>query len=216
MFNVEPLKESFIGFTIDGVHSSSLGIIRTIDSMMPLATTGFQDVINPKIGADGEIWYNTTYTKKDIPNISIDIHPTIKAESTSTATATVENNISIEIRDLIHDLQGEFNCIKDEIDDGSDEFKRECDKVSKAFAELDNCETKADLKKSGALGKIENFLKKANNKTTKIGKLIDESGCLFDNLKNLCSRLLGIAKWAGIALSPFIQTFAEQIIDKIV
>lgn len=67
MFNVEPLKESFVGFTIDGVHSSSLGIIRTIDSMMPLSTTGFQDVINPKIGADGEIWYNTTYTKKDIP-----------------------------------------------------------------------------------------------------------------------------------------------------
>jgi hypothetical protein len=59
-------------------------------------------------------------------------------------------------------------------------------------------------------------LKKANDKTTKIGKLVDESGCLFDNLKTLGSRLLGIAKWAGIVLSPFMQTFAEQIIDKIV
>ena len=60
-------KESFIGFTIDGVHSSELGLIRTINGKMPLTQSGFNDVISPRVGADGEFWYGTTFTKKDIP-----------------------------------------------------------------------------------------------------------------------------------------------------
>lgn len=58
---------SFLGFTINGIHSSQLGIVRTYDKEYELKQASFSDEIQEREGRDGEDWYGTLLGDKEIP-----------------------------------------------------------------------------------------------------------------------------------------------------
>ena len=58
---------SFLGFTINGIHSSQLGIVRTYDKEYELKQASFSDETQEREGRDGEDWYGTLLGNKEIP-----------------------------------------------------------------------------------------------------------------------------------------------------
>lgn len=64
---MEGLRGSFLGFTYNGIHSSTLGITRTSsgsrynESLVPSMTDRAAD----KLGVDGQFFYGTTYNKRE-------------------------------------------------------------------------------------------------------------------------------------------------------
>jgi predicted phage tail component-like protein len=58
---------SFLGFTINGIHSSQLGIVRTYDKEYELKQASFSDETQEREGRDGEDWYGTLLGSKEIP-----------------------------------------------------------------------------------------------------------------------------------------------------
>lgn len=61
-------RGSFLGFTYNGIHSSTLGLTRVSsnkryeDNLIPT----LKDVTTSIVGADGVVYFGTTYTKRDI------------------------------------------------------------------------------------------------------------------------------------------------------
>ena len=100
-------------------------------------------------------------------------------------------------------MHGDFNDLKDEVIDKSQEFNEQCDKVSKSLEKLDASETKDDITKSGAMKKIERFLVECHDPETKTGKLlagVKHATCI---LKDLASKYNTIAKWMALPQLPF-------------
>lgn len=57
--------ESFLGFTFNNIHSSELGIVRTIESRMDLQLRPeSKDIALDLPGMDGQYWFGTNYTKR--------------------------------------------------------------------------------------------------------------------------------------------------------
>jgi L-lactate utilization protein LutB len=136
-----------------------------------------------------------------------------KAESTSTATATVENNISIEIKTLINGLQGDYNALKGALNKDLGGTDENCEIADEALNELDQCKDEDEIVKKGVLSKLEYFIEQALDKTTKIGAIIDKSRFAFAQLKKIVEKFAKIAvkvygKVAPIA--PIILNFIEQ------
>lgn len=129
--------------------------------------------------------------------------PVITNTSSSTASATTTNTITVEIKNLINGLHGDFNDLKDEVQDESPEFNEECDKVSKALEKLDSSESKDDIIKSGAMKKIERFLAECHNQETKIGKLLVGIKNAAGIVKDLATKYNKIARWVALPQLPF-------------
>ena len=131
----------------------------------------------------------------------IDFRPVInvkaeaKAESKSSATAIV----SQEARDTIDDIFGALDALCSEIDDP--ELKEQCENLKKSLEELDECETNKDIKRSGALSKLKNFLIECGDPESDTNKLIDGT-------KNAAKKLLSLGKtynkFAGLIGAPSI------------
>ena len=131
----------------------------------------------------------------------IDFRPVInvkaeaKAESKSSATAIV----SQEARDTIDDIFGALDALCSEIDDP--ELKKQCENLKKSLEELDECETNKDVKRSGALSKLKNFLIDCGDPESDTNKLIDGT-------KNAAKKLLSLGKtynkFAGLIGAPSI------------
>lgn len=104
---------------------------------------------------------------------------------------------------MINGLQGDFNDLKDEVGSGSEFFNEQCEKASNALEELDACKTKDDIIKSGALKKIERFLKECNDPESEIGKLLAGIKYSAGIIKDLAGKYNKIAKWVALPQLPF-------------
>lgn len=88
-----------------------------------------------------------------MPQNNLQNNPTITVSANSTAESTASTTITIEIRDLINGLQGDFNDLLSETGNQSKEFDDECNKITSALSTLDSCNTKEEITKTGALKK---------------------------------------------------------------
>ena len=64
----EDFKGDFLGFTFNGIHSSDLGIVRTVNGlseykMLPT----LKDNATDRPNNDGQYYFGSNYSKKDIP-----------------------------------------------------------------------------------------------------------------------------------------------------
>ncbi len=138
------------------------------------------------------------------PQNNVTHNPTNTSTSTSSAEATATNNITTDIRNAINGLQGDFNDLKDEANGKSQEFDKDCEKVTSALNKLDTCETKEDIIKSGAMKKIERFLLECSDPQSKTGKLLAGVKYAGGIVKDITCKYNSIAKWVGFPLVPFI------------
>ena len=125
----------------------------------------------------------------------INVKAEAKDESKSSATAIV----SQEARDTIDDIFGALDALCSEIDDPA--LKEQCENLKKSLEELDECETNKDIKRSGALSKLKNFLIECGDPESDTNKLIDGT-------KNAAKKLLSLGKpynkFAGLIGAPSI------------
>ena len=165
----------------------------------------FENVDIKKLLDGVESKMENNYGNPIITNIfSPQINSPISASATADAESHNLTTISIEIRDLINGLQGDFNDLKSEVEKQSQEFDEQCEKVSAAFEKLDVCNTKEDIAKSGAMKKIERFLVECCDPESKTGKML--SGIKYANsiVKDLAIKYNKIAKWISLPQIPFI------------
>lgn len=170
----------------------------------------FENVDIRKLLDGVESHMDNNYGQPSIVNIfnpqnTAQINPVFTNSSQSVSEATTSNTISItvEIRDLLNGLQGDFNDLKDEVCEQSQEFDEQCEKVSKALEKLDTSKTKDDITKSGAMKKIERFLIECHDPETKTGKLLAGVKHAAGIVKDLASKYNKIAKWVALPQLPF-------------
>ena len=147
------------------------------------------------------------YIKFD-PRVTIINKPvntlTNTAKSRSEASATNTVDISVEIKNNIYGLAGDFNSLKSLIGDVSDDAKEDFKMVEKAVNDLENCQTDVDIKKSGALGRLEAFLSDCRNPDTTVGKIVKGTKNAGRFLKGLAQNYNSIAKWLALPQIPFV------------
>lgn len=144
------------------------------------------------------------FAPQNNPQINQQANPAITVTSSSSTTTSIA--ISIEIRDLINGLHGDLNDLKDEVGNQSETFNEQCDKVSRALEKLDSCETKEEVTKSGAMKKIERFLKECNDPDSETGKLLAGIKYAAGIIKDLAGKYNKIAKWVALPQLPFGNT----------
>ena len=168
----------------------------------------FENVYIRKILDGVEIKMDTNYgpTIQNIymPQNNLQNNPTITVSANSMAESSASTTITIEIRDLINGLQGDFNDLIGETENKSKEFDDECAKVSSALLTLDSCNTKEEITKTGALKKIERFIIECADPESKTGKLISGVKYASGIIKELASKYNKIAKWLALPQIPFI------------
>ena len=82
-------------------------------------------------------------------------------------------------------------------------FLDEKEKVDEAVNKLDNCKTKDEIVKSGALNKVGRFLKECHNPDSDIGKVLAGVKYAATIIKNLAGKYNKIAKWVALPQLPF-------------
>ncbi len=132
-------------------------------------------------------------------------NPTITTSANSKAESSASTTITIEIRDLINDLQGDFNDLLGETANKSKEFDDECAKVSSALTTLDSCNSKEEITKTGALKKIERFLTECADPESKTYKLISGVKYATGIVKQLACKYNKLAKWLALPQIPFVD-----------
>ena len=132
-------------------------------------------------------------------------NPIITVSSNSTAEASASTTITVEIRDLINGIQGDFNDLVGEIKNKSNEFDEECQKVSSSLATLDVCNTKEEITKTGVLKKLERFLSECSDSESAAGKFISGVKYASSIVKDLASKYNKIAKWMALPQIPVID-----------
>lgn len=130
---------------------------------------------------------------------------TSTAESDSNSTASNSVAVSVEIKNSIYDLAGDINSLKSVVGDISDDAQQEFKMAEKAAKDLDNCETDVDIKRSGALGRLEAFISDCQNPSTTIGKIVKGTRNAGRFLKGLAKHYNSIAKWLAIPQIPFVD-----------
>lgn len=138
------------------------------------------------------------------PQNNVTHNPTNTSTSTSSAentvTTTVTTTITVDIRNAINGLHGDLNYLKKKTKGNSEDFED----VSSALDELDKCETKEDIIRSGELNTIRDFLTECFNPESKTGKLIAGIKQAGNTVKNIACKYNSIAKWVGFPLVPFV------------
>ena len=151
----------------------------------------------------------TNFYITNSPNISPYVqqtaNPTVNVSATSNSDAFSENNItiSVEIKNEINGLLGDWNDLKNEIGEEFNAFLDEQKKVDQAVDNLDKCQTKDDIVKSGALNKLGRFLKECHDPDTKIGKVLAGVKYAANIVKSLAGKYNKIAKWVALPQLPF-------------
>ncbi len=140
-----------------------------------------------------------------MPQNNLQNSPTITVSANSTAESTASTTITIEIRDLINGLQGDFNDLLSETRNQSKEFDDECNKITSALSTLDSCNTKEEITKTGALKKIQRFLSECADPESKTGKLMSGIKYASGIVKEIALKYNQIAQWLGLPQIPFIK-----------
>lgn len=140
-----------------------------------------------------------------MPQNNLQNSPTITVSANSVAESSASTTVTVEIKDLINGLQGDFNDLLGEMVNRPKEFEEECAKVTSALESLDSCNTKEEITKTGALKKIERFLIECADPESKTGKLISEVKYAAGIVKELASKYNKIAKWLALPQIPFVD-----------
>ncbi len=140
-----------------------------------------------------------------MPQNNLQNNPTIAVSANSTAESSASTTVTVEIKDLINGLQGDFNDLLSEIENKPKEFDNECAKVTSALATLDSCNTKEEITKTGALKKIERFLIECADPESKTGKLISGVKHAAGIVKGLASKYNKIAQWLALPQIPLVD-----------
>lgn len=150
---------------------------------------------------------NRSYNSIEFKPI-IEVNPTItsSSQSTSNATSSASNSVSVtvEIKDNIYNMSGDLNNLKSLIGDKSDEANQELQMAEEALNDLENCETKVEIKKSGALGRLKAFIEDCNDPETTVGKIVNGTKVAGRFLKGLAEKYNSVAKWVGFPQVPFV------------
>jgi len=196
-FNYETLlrAEQIGKMTLDCLESlQAVNIRKLLDGVEPTmenksGTTNFYITNSPNIS----------------PYIQQEANPTVNTSATSTSDAYSENNItiSIEIKNEINGLLGDWNDLKNEVGERFGAFLEDAEKVDQATEKLGSCKTKDDVVKSGALNKIGRFLKECHDPNSEIGKILAGVKYAADIVKNLAGKYNKIAKWVALPQLPF-------------
>ena len=140
-----------------------------------------------------------------MPQNNLQNSPTITVSANSVAESSASTTVTVEIKDLINGLQGDFNDLLGEMVNRPKEFEEECAKVTSALESLDSCNTKEEITKTGALKKIERFLIECADPESKTGKLISDVKYAAGIVKELASKYNKIAKWLALPQIPFVD-----------
>ena len=132
-------------------------------------------------------------------------NPTNTVSANAIAESLASTTITVEIRDLINGLQGDFNDLLGETANKSEEFDDECAKVGSALLTLDSCKTKEEITKTGALKKIERFLVECADPESKTCKIISGVKHATGIVKQLASKYNKIAQWLALPQIPFVK-----------
>lgn len=140
--------------------------------------------------------------------MSIQVNPQISIEnsnvnhSANSNKNSVQNSITIEIRQNIHELQGNINDLKDEVVCENPELSKELDKLEKGMERLNEAATKEEVVKSGALNKVKRFLLDVQNEESELGKVIKGLKYGVGIVQEIGEKYNSIAQWCGLPVVP--------------
>lgn len=141
-------------------------------------------------------------------NPVINVNPTFtnQTESTSNATSSASSsaNITVDIKNNIYNMSGYLKNLKSLIGNKSEEASQDLQMAEEALNDLENCETDVDIKKSGALGRLQAFIEDCNDPETTIGKIVEGTRTAGRFLKGLAEKYNSVAKWVGFPQVPFV------------
>lgn len=155
---------------------------------------------------DAKIRYKTRREKR----MNIQVNPQISIENVNTSHSanssdiSVQNSITIEIRQNIHELQGSINDLKDETVCEHPELGKEFDKLDKGIERLSEAATKEEIVKSGALNKVKRFLLELQNEESELGKVIKGLTYGVGIAQEIGEKYNTIAEWCGLPVVPKI------------
>ena len=133
------------------------------------------------------------------PVINVNTEVNTESKSTSTSTAEATAIVSQEARDTIDEIWGDLDALCSEID--NPELKSQCENLRNSLKDLDDCDTNKDVKRSGSLSKLRNFL-------TEYGDPESDTTKLLTGTKNAAKKLLTLGKTynklAGLIGAPSI------------
>lgn len=97
---------------------------------------------------------------------------TVTATNTNTSSNTNTNSVavSVEVKNLINGFYEDFNDLRTEVNEPN--FDDQCKKVDEALKTLDNSSSEEEMKRSGALKKLERFLRECHDPESNTGKLL--------------------------------------------
>ncbi|MEK4171482.1 COR domain-containing protein [Lysinibacillus sp. FSL L8-0312] len=129
------------------------------------------------------------------PIINNNPHIMVRAEN----NLTNENNITIEIKNTLHELQGNINELLSEVPDSA---KEDIEKMAAAIESAEGLETKEEIKKSGALTKIKRILEDLSDPNSSTGKAINGTKYGYSILQDIADKYNSIAEWCALPTIP--------------
>lgn len=112
---------------------------------------------------------------------------------------TNANNITIEIKNTLHELQGNINELLSEVPESA---KEDVEKMATALESTEGLETKEEIKKSGALTKIKRILEDLSDPNSSTGKVISGTKYGYSILQDIANKYNSVAEWCALPTIP--------------
>ncbi|MEY8338171.1 COR domain-containing protein [Lachnospiraceae bacterium 62-35] len=141
-----------------------------------------------------------------MPDIQVNPQIIIKNDNTNNSENSninsIQNLITIEIKNSINEMQGSLNDLKDEIVYENSELGKEFEKMEKSIEKLDAAKTKDEIIKSGALNKVKRFLIELQDTESEIGKAVRGIKYGVKIAQDIGEKYNSIAEWCGLPVIP--------------
>ncbi|PKF90054.1 hypothetical protein CW306_00510 [Bacillus sp. BA3] len=124
--------------------------------------------------------------------------------NTNTNTNTNENvtHISIDIRNIMDNLQGSINDLKGEVISEEPVLEKDFKKLESCLTNLNEAKTQEAVKRSGALPKINRFLEELQDDNSLLGKTVINIKYGSSIAQDIASKYNSIAEWCGFPTVP--------------
>lgn len=144
--------------------------------------------------------------RESMHNIQVNPQIIVKNNNVNSSenTNSVQNEITIEIRNSINELQGSINDLKDEVIYENPELEKEFKKLEKSMEKLNDTQTKDEIVKSGVLNKIKRFLEEVQDSESELGKVIKGIKYGVGIVQEIGEKYNNIAEWCGLPVIPKI------------
>lgn len=146
-------------------------------------------------------------TRRDwMPDIQV--NPKIIVENTNISRSensnenSVQNIITIEIKDCINELQGNISDLKDEVANENLQLGAELERIEKSLERLSNVKTKDEIVKTGALNKVKRFLQEVQDTESEFGKVVRGIKYGVTIAQEIGEKYNNIAEWCGLPVIP--------------